>query len=173
VHVLDSITHTRVTMFSVQGRERSTHAVQHPVSRQGLRACNRMRRAMRCHGFRSGREASRRQYREYCQGERQCHGRKLVPALRVASQNRGRAEARSRDPLAGCDRVGAKPSRVSGALSSRCGVASKHEALGTCSALRGTLCRPACSYSRYELRRPSRHPQFWLQRTCVSSCYRL
>jgi hypothetical protein len=39
-----------------------------------------MRRALRCHDFRSGREAIRSQYREYWQGERQSHGRKLVPA---------------------------------------------------------------------------------------------
>jgi hypothetical protein len=39
-----------------------------------------MKRVMRCHDFGSGREASRRQYREYWQGERQSHGPKLVPA---------------------------------------------------------------------------------------------
>jgi hypothetical protein len=39
-----------------------------------------MKRAMRCHDFGSGREASRRQYREYWQGERQSHGPKFVPA---------------------------------------------------------------------------------------------
>jgi hypothetical protein len=39
-----------------------------------------MKRAMRCHDFGSGREASRSQYREYWQGERQSHGPKFVPA---------------------------------------------------------------------------------------------
>jgi hypothetical protein len=39
-----------------------------------------MKRAMRCHDFGSGREASRSQYLEYWQGERQSPGPKLVPA---------------------------------------------------------------------------------------------
>jgi len=43
-----------------------------------------MKHVMRCHDFGSGREASRRPYREYGQGERQSHGPKLVPARRVA-----------------------------------------------------------------------------------------
>jgi hypothetical protein len=45
-----------------------------------IRAPNMMKRAMRCHDFGSGREASRRQYLEYWQGERQSPGPKLVPA---------------------------------------------------------------------------------------------
>ena len=45
-----------------------------------------MKRAMRCHDFGTGREATRSQYREYWQGERQCHGPKLVPAQRVAAK---------------------------------------------------------------------------------------
>jgi hypothetical protein len=44
-----------------------------------------MKRVLRCHDFRSGREASRGEYREYSQGERQSHGRKVVPARRVAA----------------------------------------------------------------------------------------
>ncbi len=40
---------------------------------------------MRCHDFGSGREATRSEYREYSQGERQSHGPKLVPARRVAA----------------------------------------------------------------------------------------
>jgi hypothetical protein len=39
-----------------------------------------MKRALRCHDFGSGREASRSQYLEYWQGERQNPGPKLVPA---------------------------------------------------------------------------------------------
>src|SRR5665647_411301 len=50
------------------------------------RARNIMKRAMRWHDFGSGREASRSSYREYEQGERQCHGPKLVPARRVAAK---------------------------------------------------------------------------------------
>jgi hypothetical protein len=43
-----------------------------------------MKRVMRCHDFGSGREASRSEYREYSQGERQSRGPKFVPARRVA-----------------------------------------------------------------------------------------
>jgi len=43
-----------------------------------------MKRMMRWHDFGSGREASRSQYREYWQGERQSHGPKFAPARRVA-----------------------------------------------------------------------------------------
>jgi hypothetical protein len=43
-----------------------------------------MKRVMRCHDFGSGREASRSQYLEYWQGERQSHGPKLVPAPGLA-----------------------------------------------------------------------------------------
>jgi hypothetical protein len=39
-----------------------------------------MKRALRCHDFGSGREASRSPYLEYWQGERQSPGPKLVPA---------------------------------------------------------------------------------------------
>ena len=77
-----------------------------------------MKRVMRCHDFGSGREAHRSQYREYWQGERQCHGPKLVPARRVAAKTGGAPQrvagigtTRSRDPLAGCDR-GADRERV-------------------------------------------------------------
>jgi hypothetical protein len=44
-----------------------------------------MKRVMRCHDFGSGREATRSEYREYSQGERQSHGPKFVPARRVAA----------------------------------------------------------------------------------------
>ncbi len=77
-----------------------------------------MKREMRWHDFGSGREATRRQYREYWQGERQSHGPKLVPARRVAIKTGGAPQrvagigvTRSRDPLAGCDR-GADHGRV-------------------------------------------------------------
>jgi len=49
-----------------------------------------------------------------------------------------------------------------GALMSRSGVASKQKTLGTCSALRGTLCREACQYSKYWLHLASRYRRFWL-----------
>ena len=53
----------------------------------------------------------------------------------------------SRPGFRGCDREGACDERaIPGALLSRSGAASKHKALGTCSALRGTLCRSACQY---------------------------
>jgi hypothetical protein len=77
-----------------------------------------MIRVRRCHDFCPGREARRRQYREYCQGGRQSHGQKLVPARRVAATTAGAPKrgagigaAWSRDPLAGCDR-GADRRRV-------------------------------------------------------------
>ena len=57
-----------------------------------------MKRAMRWHDFGAGREASRSQYREYWQGERQSHGPKLMPARRVATK------------------TGGAPKRVAGAL---------------------------------------------------------
>ena len=44
-----------------------------------------MKRALRCHDFGSGREASRSPYRAYWQGERQSHGPKLVPAPEIPS----------------------------------------------------------------------------------------
>ena len=82
-----------------------------------------MKRAMRCHDFGSGREASRSPYREYWQGERQSHGPKLVPApglsldlpmpapgLRPKSATRRTVEQGPR--LRGCDRVGACESRA-------------------------------------------------------------
>jgi hypothetical protein len=50
-----------------------------------LRVPNTMTRVMRCHDFGSGREASRSEYREYSQGERQSHEPKLAPARRVAA----------------------------------------------------------------------------------------
>jgi hypothetical protein len=53
-----------------------------------------MKRVLRCHDFRSGREAIRSQYREYWQGERQSHGRKVVPALRVAARIAARRNAK-------------------------------------------------------------------------------
>jgi hypothetical protein len=77
-----------------------------------------MKRAMRCHDFGTGREALHSQYREYWQGERQCHGPKFVPARRVAikiggapQRGAGIGATRSRDPLVGCDR-GADRERV-------------------------------------------------------------
>ena len=45
-----------------------------------------MKRVMRWHDFGTGREATRSQYREYWQGERQSHGPKFVPARRVAAK---------------------------------------------------------------------------------------
>jgi len=82
-----------------------------------------MKRAMRCHDFGSGREASRSQYLEYWQGERQSPGPKLVPApglpldiqmpapgLRPKSATRRTVEQGPR--LRGCDRVGACESRA-------------------------------------------------------------
>ena len=56
---------------------------------------------MRWHDFGSGREASRSQYREYWQGERQCHGPKLVPARRVAAKTGGAPQRVAGAPLAG------------------------------------------------------------------------
>ena len=73
-----------------------------------FRVPNIMRRVMRCHDFRSGREASRSPYREYGQGSRQSHGRKLVPALRVRAKI-ARAPQRGAGAPWGCDRTGAKP----------------------------------------------------------------
>ena len=77
-----------------------------------------MKPVLRWHDFGSGREARRRQYREYWQGARQSPGPKLAPALRVVSKIGGVPErgagigaTRSRDPLAGCDR-GADHRRV-------------------------------------------------------------
>ena len=82
-----------------------------------------MKRALRCHDFGSGREASRSQYLEYWQGERQSHGPKLVPApvipidipifapgLRPKSATRRSAEQGPR--LRGCDRAGVCESRA-------------------------------------------------------------
>ena len=56
---------------------------------------------MRCHDFGSGREVRRSQYREYWQGERQCHGPKLVPARRVAAKTGGAPRRGAGAPLAG------------------------------------------------------------------------
>ena len=50
-----------------------------------VRVPNTMKRVMRCHDFGLGREATRSEYREYSQEERQSHGPKLVPARRVAA----------------------------------------------------------------------------------------
>jgi len=60
-----------------------------------------MKRVMRCHDFGSGREASRSEYREYSQGERQSHGPKLVPARRVAATIGGAPKRGAGAPLAG------------------------------------------------------------------------
>ena len=65
-----------------------------------------MKRAMRWHDFGSGREASRSQYREYWQGERQCHGPKLVPARRVAAKTGGTPQR-----VAGAPPAGMRPRR--------------------------------------------------------------
>src|SRR6188474_3232762 len=45
-----------------------------------------MKRVMRCHDFRSDQGVRRRQYREYCRGAGRRDGRKVVPALRVATK---------------------------------------------------------------------------------------
>ncbi len=101
---------------------------------RAFRVPNIMKRAMRCHDFGSGREASRSQYLEYWQGERQSHGPKLVPApglpldikmsvpgLRPKSATRRSVEQGPR--LRGCDRgtgrerVVSGPMRVSGVRS--------------------------------------------------------
>jgi hypothetical protein len=50
-----------------------------------LRAYFMMNRVMRWHDFGSGREASRSEYREYSQEERQSYGPKFAPARRVAA----------------------------------------------------------------------------------------
>ena len=60
-----------------------------------------MKRVMRWHDFGSGREATRSQYREYWQGERQCHGPKVVPAPRVAAKTGGAPQRVAGAPLAG------------------------------------------------------------------------
>ena len=87
------------------------------------RVPNIVKRAMRCHDFGSGREASRSQYLEYWQGERQSPGPKFVPApglaldiqmpapgLRPKPATRRTVEQGPR--LRGCDRVGACESRA-------------------------------------------------------------
>jgi hypothetical protein len=66
-----------------------------------LRVPNIMKRVMRCHDFGSGREATRSEYREYSQGERQRHGPKLVPARRVAARIAGAPKRGAGAPLAG------------------------------------------------------------------------
>ena len=126
-----------------------------------LRAPNIMKHTLRCHGFGDAGHAARsslgmgmhlvgRRRPKPCQPTRGC------------GQNRRRAGTWSRDPLAGCDRAGACEDRASGALLSRSGVASKQKTLGTCSALRGTLCRESCQYSEYWLHLASRYRRFWL-----------
>ena len=105
-----------------------------------------MTRVMRWHDFGSGREADRSEYLEYSQGSRQCHGPKLAPAREGCSHNGRRAAAQSRGPA--CRDATAQARTVprhSGAPLSRFGVASNDEAVGTCSALRGTLCQATCS----------------------------
>ena len=88
------------------GSQSSSHVAMAPLKLH--RVPNIMRRVMRCHDFRSGREASRSPYREYGQGSRQSHGRKLVPALRVRAKI-ARAPQRGAGAAWGCDRTGAKP----------------------------------------------------------------
>src|SRR5688572_25823230 len=51
-----------------------------------LRVTNTIKRALRCHDFRSDQGVRRSQYREYWQGARRGDGRKVVPALRVAAR---------------------------------------------------------------------------------------
>ena len=122
-----------------------------------LRVPNIMNRVLRWHDFGSGREASRSEYCEYSQGSRQSHGPKSAPPREGCSHNGRRAAASSRGPACGDATAQARMCPAyDGAPMSRFGVASNDEAVGTCSALRGTLCRAACSYSRYELRHPSR-----------------
>ena len=60
-----------------------------------------MNRVMRWHDFGSGREAHRSEYREYSQGERQCHGPKFAPAQRVAATTAGAPQRGAGAPLAG------------------------------------------------------------------------
>ena len=66
-----------------------------------LRVHFRMKPMRRWHDFASGREARRRQYREYYQGARQSPGAKLAPALRVASKIGGVPKRGAGAPLAG------------------------------------------------------------------------
>ena len=70
-------------------------------ARAEFRVPNIMKRVMRCHDFCPGREARRRQYRQYCQGGRQSHGQKLVPARRVAATIGGAPQRGAGAPLAG------------------------------------------------------------------------
>jgi hypothetical protein len=56
------------------------------------------------------------------------------------------SSAPRRAPLAGMRPRRRAEDRGIGALMARSGVASKHTTPGTCSALRGTLCRSACQY---------------------------
>jgi hypothetical protein len=65
---------------------------------------------LRCHDFRSGREAIRSQYREYWQGERQSHGRKLVPAI---VGRLGHIRDMARATLRGIHDFGSQRTRVS------------------------------------------------------------
>ena len=51
-----------------------------------LRVPNMMKRVMRCHDFGSDQGVRRSQYREYWRGARRGDGRKVVPALRVATK---------------------------------------------------------------------------------------
>jgi len=120
-----------------------------------------MKHTQRCHGFGDAGLVAQSglAMRMHRAGSR---GPKPRQPTRGCGQNRRRAGTWSRDPLAGCDRAGACEDRASGALLSRSGVASKHTTLGTCSALRGTLCREACQYSEYWLHLASRYRRFWL-----------
>jgi len=131
--------------------------------RSGLRAPNIMKHTLRCHGFGDAGQAARSgvatgMHRAGSRGPKPCQ------PTGGCGQNRRRAETLSRGPgFRGCDREGACKERViPGALMSRSGVASKHTTLGTCSALRGTLCREACQYSEYWLHLASRYRRFWL-----------
>ena len=65
------------------------------------RVPNIMKPMLRWHDFGSGREARRRQYREYWQGARQSPGPKLAPALRVVPKIGGVPERGAGVPLAG------------------------------------------------------------------------
>jgi len=69
--------------------------------------------------------------------------------FRGCGQNRRRAGAWSRGPIGDATAQARVSPAHSGALPSRSGVASRHTPPGTCSALRGTLCRAAWPYTRY------------------------
>ncbi len=121
-----------------------------------LRVPNIMRRVMRCHDFRSGREASRSQYREYWQGERQSHGRKLVPALRVTAKIAARrsVEQGSAQRGAGTRLRDATVKPIIGRVTLTpilCAFSGSHPK-GTCSSLRRARLRDATAEAQSQSR---------------------